>query len=382
MSIYKRYSKKKPKEYVWWTDFTTKSGKRIRQSTGTKNRAKAQQLHDKLKNDSWDESNLGIQTKRTWKEAAMWYLKARTHLKAYKSLVRNLRNLDPILSNKYLHEIDEDLIENFKDYRLNSTYKRCEDGESYSICKNTVNKDLQALRAVLNMAKKKKWVKIIPDIEMFELSDDEKERNVFLTHEEAYRLLNELQGQEQKHVLALVEFTLSTGLRESNVTRLTWDRVNLKRKFATVDASHSKNKKPIRVPLNDDAMKVLLKQKSKHPRYVFTYKNKPIKNANATAWRKALDRAGITSYYPPKSSCKGEKKMYPTKEKHEYLFEDFRWHDLRHTWATWHAEAGTQPEVIQKLGAWRTASMVQRYTHLCDDYYDPFANNISIRKKS
>ena len=42
----------------------------------------------------------------------------------------------------------------------------------------------------------------------------------------------------------------------------------------------------------------------------------------------------------------------------------FRWHDLRHAWATWHAQAGTPMLAIQAMGGWATSSMVQRYAHL------------------
>ena len=72
-----------------------------------------------------------------------------------------------------------------------------------------------------------------------------------------------------------------------------------------------------------------------------TYKGKPITNANTRAWREALIRAEI---------------------------EDFRWHDLRHTWATWHRRAGTPTHELQRLGGWRTASMVERYAHLAPDH--------------
>jgi hypothetical protein len=41
-----------------------------------------------------------------------------------------------------------------------------------------------------------------------------------------------------------------------------------------------------------------------------------------------------------------------------------RWHDLRHTWATWHAQAGTPAIVLQALGGWKDARMVRTYTNL------------------
>ena len=85
------------------------------------------------------------------------------------------------------------------------------------------------------------------------------------------------------------------------------------------------------MPLNDTAMQVVREQRGKHPTRVFTYKGQPIKQANKRAWYNALKRAGI---------------------------EDFRWHDLRHTWATWHAQAGTPELVLQRLGGWADLRMV------------------------
>ena len=93
--------------------------------------------------------------------------------------------------------------------------------------------------------------------------------------------------------------------------------------------------------LNDTAMAVLKAQEGKHPVRVFTYRGKPLVNAYNFAWRHALKLAGII---------------------------DFRWHDLRHTWATWQRQAGTPTHELQRLGGWLTSSMVERYAHLAPDH--------------
>jgi site-specific recombinase XerD len=51
------------------------------------------------------------------------------------------------------------------------------------------------------------------------------------------------------------------------------------------------------------------------------------------------------------------------------------WHDLRHTWATWHVMGGTPLEVLQKLGGWKDLRMVQRYAHLAESFVDRYAEN-------
>ena len=56
---------------------------------------------------------------------------------------------------------------------------------------------------------------------------------------------------------------------------------------------------------------------------------------------------------------------------------DFRWHDLRHTWASWHVQAGTPLHVLQDLGGWETAEMVRRYAHLSADHLAGYVDRVS-----
>jgi integrase len=92
--------------------------------------------------------------------------------------------------------------------------------------------------------------------------------------------------------------------------------------------------------LNDDAMAVLREEQGKHTDQVFTYKGRPLGQVNTRSWRNALKRAGI---------------------------KNFRWHDLRHVWATWHVMAGTTMAELQELGAWKPALMVKRYAHFAPE---------------
>ena len=84
---------------------------------------------------------------------------------------------------------------------------------------------------------------------------------------------------------------------------------------------------------------------------IFTFGGKPFKAANTKAWKQALERAGIT---------------------------DFRWHDLRYTWATWQRQAGTPTHELQRLGGWKTATMVERYAHLAPDQLANAASRIDF----
>ncbi|MFZ3087945.1 MAG: site-specific integrase [Methylotenera sp.] len=222
-----------------------------------------------------------------------------------------------------LNDINLDIIDKIRSAKLNE------------VSKATTNRYLALIRSILIRARDEwEWIDKVPKIKLFKETSS-RERS--LTFDQAKRLLNELPDYQRETVL----FALATGLRQSNVLELEWSQVNLELRHARIHGTQSKNRKPISVPLNEIAISVLRRQVGKHQERVFTYRGNPIKWANTLPWRNALKRAGIT---------------------------DFRWHDLRHTWATWQRQAGTPTHELQRLGGWRTGAMVERYAHLASDH--------------
>ena len=132
------------------------------------------------------------------------------------------------------------------------------------------------------------------------------------------------------------------------MTGLRWDWVDLERRVLFVPAEHAKGKRLIRVPLNDAAITVLERCTGQHAEWVFTYRGKRVKKANRDGFQAAVAALG---------------------------WEDVSWHTLRHTWASWHAMAGTPLQVLMELGGWRTYTMVLRYAHLAPDHLAAFAEN-------
>ena len=88
------------------------------------------------------------------------------------------------------------------------------------------------------------------------------------------------------------------------------------------------------------AIEVIKRKVGQHATHVFTFRGKPVTQVSTKAWRDALLSAGI---------------------------DNFRWHDLRHTFATWHRQAGTPTHELQRLGGWKTLSMVERYAHVAPE---------------
>jgi integrase len=56
--------------------------------------------------------------------------------------------------------------------------------------------------------------------------------------------------------------------------------------------------------------------------------------------------------------------------------ENFRFHDLRHTWASWHVMSGTSLQELMELGGWKSYEMVLRYAHLAPEHLADVAQRI------
>ena len=62
--------------------------------------------------------------------------------------------------------------------------------------------------------------------------------------------------------------------------------------------------------------------------------------------------------------------------------EDFRFHDLRHTWASWLIQSGVPLSVLQEMGGWESIEMVRRYAHLAPNHLTEDVPNMSHKEKS
>jgi len=308
---------------TWWVDVRSPSGKRIRRTTQTSDRTLAQEYHDKLKHELWRIEKLGEKPRHRWQEAVVKWLAMTDDKRDHLKDVGKLRWLDQHLGSLYLDEIDRDVIDKIAEIKK-ATGSR-----------STANRYLALIRAVLRAAKDEwDWIDKVPK---FRMSAEPKGRVRYLSREEADRLLAEL----PEHLEVMAAFTLCTGLRQRNVSYLRWDQVDLDRGVAWIFADQIKTKRALAVPLNATARKILVSQQGKHEEWCFVYQDKPVDRCSTKAWNNAKVRADI---------------------------ENFRWHDLRHTWASWHVQRGTSLYELQELGGWSSFEMVQRYAHLGADH--------------
>jgi integrase len=158
-----------------------------------------------------------------------------------------------------------------------------------------------------------------------------------------------LRGAMPEQWLPMADFAIATGLRQANVFWLEWRQVDMARRKAWVHADEAKSGAPIGIPLSDAAIAALAPQAGKSDVWVFPMADgNPLPKLKSRDWKAAVTRADIA---------------YCT------------WHDLRHTWATWHVMGGTPLEVLQKLGGWKDLRMVLKYAHLAESFVDRYAEN-------
>jgi integrase len=311
----------RPDSPYWWIKLPRIEGelKPLYRSTGTRNKREAQKLHDKLTSERWRVHNLGVKPERTWDDATQKWLEETSHKRTHEWDKAIIRWLQPHLGGVPLLSINRELLDAVRSRRAKG------------VKPSTVNRYMALVRSILRRACDDwEWIERVPKVGMLKQPAG---RVRSLTRPEFERLLAEL----PLHLAEMAIFSVATGLRQANVTRLQWRQVSLERRHLWVAADQHKNGQAHSVPLNEAAMAVLERRKGDHRQYVFTYEGQPIQQVSTKAWRSALKRAGIT---------------------------DFRWHDLRHTFATWHREEGTPTWELQRLGGWKSASMVERYAHV------------------
>ena len=216
--------------------------------------------------------------------------------------------------------------------------RRVEDGVSNA----TINRAPEVVRRILNIAHQEWcWLKAVPKLRMLK---EPRRRIRFLRREEAERLIGEL----PLHMKPIVRFALATGCRAGEIHGLEWSRVDFARRVAWLDHGTTKSGEGRGIPLNADALAALETVQGQHPRWCFTFAGKRIQQSS-TAWEKAKGRAGIV---------------------------DFRFHDLRHTWASWHVQSGTSLPELMELGGWKSYEMVLRYAHLAPEKLSSVASRI------
>lgn len=306
MSLFKRTGSP-----FWWTEFVVK-GRRIVRSTRCTSRREAEAFERQLRTQiAKDAGKTPVAPAFTVDQACgrYWIEHGRR--------LRDARNVERWLSYIVQH-MDRDMP--LAELSTKHVVAFIADLRQLGRGETAINRTVTCLQGVHNRAAKK-WEEPVRAIDWTSLKARERSRIRFLEQDEAQRLLAELPD----HIRRVVLFLLTTGLRKREAFNLTWNKVKPGSVLVVVKGGHERE-----VALSPEAALVLA-DAPRTGRYVFDTKN----------WRKhfegALARAGIV---------------------------DFRWHDLRHTFATWLGRSGAPLEVLRDQLGHSSIAVTQKYRHV------------------
>jgi len=330
----------KQRNGVWWIDLRTPSGERVRRSAGTASRKAAQEYHDRLKADLWRVARLGETPQYTFEQAAVRFLHEYEGHKSYDTHKRHITYWRDQLAGRTIASLTTNDI---KDALPTHVVRQHQARRKVS--PSTRNRHLSTIRRMLNLCREWGWIASVP---ILRPEIEPKVRIRWITQAEAQRLLAAISRDWLRDTVA---FALATGMRAGEILNLQWENVDLSRSIAWVTADKAKSGRARSIPLNPEAVHIIRRRIGLHACYVFTSNGKPKKQVDAKMFARACERAGI---------------------------ENFRFHDLRHTWASWHVQAGTPLFVLKELGGWETLEMVKKYAHMDGGTLGQYANAVTF----
>ena len=306
MPLYRR-----PGSSHWWV----RIGRKTRRSTGTTDRDQAEEFERVLKERLWRREKLGDRGAIPWREATERWLNESRRRRARDRWFLEL--LKPDIGEGPVSAVaDPDVIEELR-----------KDGLERGWSPTTVDRMIRTVRAVLRACVRWRYLEALPHFPMY---GEEEAEPRFLTQAEFRRLCGEL----PEHLAVAARFAVATLLRMRAQSGLTWDRVDLKAGMAWVPRGQMKGRKTLGFPLSPEAVKALKAARRLFPNSKRCFGQE---NLHTRAFRKAAERAGL---------------------------KGLRWHDLRHTGASWAVQSGVTLQELMALGGWKSYRMVLRYAHL------------------
>jgi len=325
---------------IWYVDVRSPSGQRVRCSARTTDRKAAQEYHDNLKVSLWRQGKLGETPDRVFEEAAVRFLREHEGSKSHDTYLRHITYWRTQLAGRVIGSLTTNDIKDALPTHIVRVHQ-----QHRKATPATRNRYLSTIRRMLNLCREWGWITAVP---ILRPEQEPKVRIRWITQAEAQRLLAAISRDWLRDVTA---FALATGMRAGEILNLQWSDVDLSRSMAWVTADKAKSGKARGVPLNHEAVEVIRRRMGTHLHHVFTRNGKPQKQVDLKMFACACQRVGI---------------------------ENFRFHDLRHTWASWHVQAGTPLFVLKELGGWETLEMVKKYAHMDSATLAQHANVVKI----
>lgn len=293
-------------------------GRRVREPA-SKRKAEAKEMLEARKTDiKRGEFQLPGKRKIKFEDFAEEYMEyAKTNKRSWIRDEMVLRHLIPYFKGIPLSKINPKQIENYKQMRLEQVKPA------------TINRELALFKFMFSLAKKWKYANENPVKEVKFLHERQLITRI-LNKEEAMKLIA-VAGDRLKPVIMLA---LNTGMRSGEILNLRWNDIDFDKQFIYIKETKSGVMR--KVPMNSLVIKTLKKVKKENE---FVFQNPETKEGlkyTKTAFHNARRKAGL---------------------------EDFRFHDLRHTAATWMITAGIDLVTVKEILGHADIKTTMRYAH-------------------
>lgn len=352
MSVYK--PKNSPfYQCDFWID-----GRRFCRTTKATTRSAAKQREKELKREirtaienaarRRSPMTLAAALKRYWDEHGQ-YLRSR---ESEWQKMRRIRESEEIDINTLLADIDDpDIASHVARRRAQENRNYTKAGDKPLIGNATINREVEFLRRLFRRADKHWKVDVgeMPDWQLH-LLDEPQGRTRELSDKEERNLYKHLRADFQP----FIRFAIRSGLRLTNIIRLTWKQVDFE---AGVIRVLVKSKKPggteKALPLTGEMVALLQGQKGSHPIYVFTYRCKRSRGKRRKGERYPFSQNGWR-----KEVAKALKAAD---------IEDYTFHDNRHTAGSRIQRAKHDLGITQRFLMHEDIQSTMRYTHVNDE---------------
>lgn len=315
----------------WWVRYHDEHGCEHRESVGPK--GLAIQVYRKRKTEIRERRFFPERIRRrdiTVSEMIRDHLdREKGKARSYQDMTRFGRNWTEALGGKALRQVAPGDVERY-------AAKRRE-----SVSEQTVAHELSFLRRVFSVAIRDDLADANPVKGLVPTPRNQRVR--YLGDEEEAALTAALDAVSQD----LVRFAIHTGLRQGEQFGLRWEWVDLQNSVLRIPTS--KSGKPRTVPLNDVARKILRRQ--------------PRRLRCPWVWPTHSRKGGATPGRNHINTRNFERRVFVPALQAASI-EDFRWHDLRHTFASRLAMAGETVQTIAELLGHASVQMALRYAHL------------------
>lgn len=335
MGIYRRKDKDGKYHGPWYIKYPTRVDSTTGKAKYTSHKVglskKLAELAFGKKMLEWQKrKHLGLEKKNEYKfgELVNWFLRLpkTNRARSIYKIKQHCKRLKETFGSIKAEEIKPSMIEAYQQKRLSEITRQ---GTPYKPA--SINRELEVMKRIFNLAVREEMVTRNPCWKVTKLSE-KNARDRVLSQEEFENLVKEL----PLHAADIATVAYFTGMRAGEIFGLTWDRVNMKEGYINLTPQDTKTGEPRYVYFSGpvkDILERLGKVRQISHRFVFTYHGNPVKSIKYSLTR-ALRKAGI---------------------------QDFRFHDLRHTFVSNARKAKVDRTVIMKLTGHKTLSMFTRY---------------------